>query len=514
VTGDVLDDEQATVAGKQDVLKALSQIAAKFRTRAGESSATVEQHGTPLTDAATSSLEALKIYGVALKVAYSTGQAAAVPILKRAIEIDPKFAIAHAYLGIWYGVMGDSVRSAESLSNAYRLRNRTSDRERYFIAANYDLQVRGNLEDARETCESWAQTYPRDKEPHGLLASTIYQELGKYEKSIEQAKIAIGIDPDFTPGYVDQIWSNLFLERLDEAENVLRLASERKMEFDDLFVLRYGIAFLRRDEAGMERASALSKGKPGVEDWISDEEAFVLAYSGHLRDARKKSQRAVDLAQKADEPERAAMYEAGAAVWEAFFGNAAEARRSATAALDLSKSRDVEYGAAFALALLGDSSRSQTLAKDLARRFPDDTAARFVYVPTVGAVLGLNNGEPRSSIDLLETARPHELAAPASMFGFFGFLYPLYTRGNAYLAGGQYSEAIAEFREILSHRSLVFCDPVGAVARLQLARAFKLSGDNPSAKAAYQDFLTLWKDADQDIPILQQAKAEYAKLAN
>ena len=263
----------------------------------------------------------------------------------------------------------------------------------------------------------------------------------------------------------------------------------------------------------MEREVGLAQGKSGAEDWISDHEAFVLAYSGRLQQARRMSRRAADLAQQAGQRERAALYEAGAALWEAFFGNAPEARRSATAALELSKDREVEYGAAFALALSGDSSRSQTLANDLERRFPEDTSVRFSYLPALRALLALNHGEPAKAIELLQIAVPYELGAPrSSIHGFFGALYPIYVRGEAYLAAHQGAEAAAEFQKILDHRGIVVSDPIGALAHLQLGRAFALSGDKTKAKAAYQDFLTLWKDADPDIPILKQAKAEYAKL--
>ena len=263
----------------------------------------------------------------------------------------------------------------------------------------------------------------------------------------------------------------------------------------------------------MEREAAQAQGTLGAEDWVSHQEALVSAYSGHLQQARRMSRRAVELAQKAAQRERAATYEAGAALWEAFFGNASAAGRSAMAARELSKGRDVEYGAACALALSGDFSRSQALANDLERRFPEDTSVRFNYVPALRALFALNHGEPSSAIESLQIALPYELALPGSSFlGFFGALYPVYVRGESYLAAHRGAEAATEFQKILDHRGLVFSDPVGAAARLQLGRAFALSGDTTKAKAAYQDFLTLWKDADPDMPILKQAKAEYAKL--
>jgi serine/threonine protein kinase/tetratricopeptide (TPR) repeat protein len=512
-TGDVLDEEQVQAARKEDVLNALSQMANKFRTRVGESLSTVEKHSTPLAEATTPSLEALKAYSAALKVHSSAGSAAKVPFFRRAVEIDPQFAMAYAYLGRMYGDIYEPALSAESTSKAYQLRDRASDREKFFITASYDLQVTGNLEKARETCELWAQTYPREMQAHMPLVGIIYPVLGKYEEAVEEGKKVIELDPNFAIGYNVLAISYQYLDRLGEAENTLQRASERKLEIPDFLVDRYGIAFLRGDQAGMERAAALAQGKSGAEDWLSDQEASVLAYSGRLQQARRKSQRAADVAQQAAQRERAVLFETGPALWEAFFGNAPAARRSAMAALALSHDREVEYGAALALALSGDSARSQTSADDLERRFPEDTAVRFSYLPALRALLALNHREPARAIELLQIAVPYELSAPpSSFFGNFGALYPVYVRGEAYLALHQGAEAAAEFQEILDHRGIVISDPIGALAHLQLGRAFALSGDKTKAKTAYQDFLTLWKDADPDIPILKQAQAEYAKL--
>ncbi len=512
-TGDVLAEEQAQAARKEDVLNSLSQIASKFRTRVGESLATVEKHSTPLVEATTPSLEALKAYSMGYKVLFSSGSAAALPFFKRATEIDRKFAMAYALLGRTYGDIGESVLSAESTSKAYQLRDRTSDAEKFFVTATYDQQVTGNLERAQQTFELWGQTYPREIKAPGLLSGAIYPVFAKYEKAIEEAKKAIALDPDFPFAYANLAYNNLCLDRLGEAETALRRASERKLEVPEFLLARYDTAFLKGDTAAMERALALAQGKSGAEDWLSDHEASVLAYSGHVRQAKSMARRAVDLAQQAEKRETAALYEAGAAVWEAFFGNAPEARRSATAALELSKGRDVEYGAAFALALAGDSSQSERLANDLERRFPEDTSVRFSYLPALRALFALKNAGPTKAVELLQVAGPFELGTPGSSFnGNFGSLYPVYVRGEAYLAAHQGAEAATEFQKILNHRGIVISDPIGALAHLQLGRALALSGDKTKAKTAYQDFLTLWKDADPDIPILKQAKAEYAKL--
>ena len=515
-TGDVLAEEQVQAARKEDVLNALSQIASKFRSRVGESLTTVKKYDTPLAEATTPSLEALKAYSAGWQVVSSTGSAAAVPFFNRAIEIDPNFASAYAALGRMYGDIGESVLSAQNTNKAYQLRDRASDQEKFFISLTYELQVTGNLEKAQQICDLWVRAYPRASLPHGLLAGGIYPSIGKREESVEEAKIALGIDPDFSIGYSLLADSYLALERTAEAEKTLQRASERKLDIPDFYVQRYVIAFLKDDKTGMEREAALPREKPGVDDWMSNAEAFVSAYSGHLEEARKMSRRAADLARKAERRDTEALYEADAAMREALFGNALAARQRAGDAVELSKSRDVEYGAAFALALSGDSSRSQGLTEDLSRRFPEDTIVRFTYVPTIRALVALNHSQPSKAIELLQTAISYEGGTPIEGGSEFllgaGSLYPAYVRGLAYLASHHGAEAAAEFQKILDHRGIVISDPIGALAHLQLGRAYALSGDKTKAKSAYQDFLTLWKDADPDIPIFKQAKAEYAKL--
>jgi serine/threonine protein kinase/Tfp pilus assembly protein PilF len=511
--GDVLDEEQVQAARKEDVLNALSQIASKFRTRVGESLATIEKHDTPLYEATTPSLEALKAYSAGMKVSFSSGFAEAVPLLKRAVEIDPQFAMAYASMGLMYSGLGESVLSVESTSKAYQLRDHASDRERFFIITLYHRDVTGNLEKAQQTLELWARSYPRDRDAHGLMSGFVSQGSGRYEKSLEEAKIAVGIDPDFSPGFINIAFSYFYLDQLPEAEETVQRAFERKFEVPEFLLLQFYLAFLKGDRGGMDRAAALAKGKPGAEDWMEHSEALALARSGHLQAAAEFSRRAADLAQQAGHRERAATYRAGKAVWEAFLGHAILARQSAVAALELSKGRDVEYGAAFALALAGDFPPSQALAHDLENRFPEDTSVQFSYLPALRGLFALSRHEPQKAMELLQVAAPYDFAVPAIDFNtFFGGLYPVYVRGEAYLAARQGAEAATEFQKILDHRGIVASDPVGAVARLQLGRAFALSGDKTKARAAYHDFLTLWKDADPDIPILQQAKAEYARL--
>jgi eukaryotic-like serine/threonine-protein kinase len=406
----------------------------------------------------------------------------------------------------------EPVLAAQNISKAYELRNRAGERERFQIALTYEMTVKGDLEKAQRTAEEWAQTYPRDAIPPGLLSWTD-QELGKLEKSIEDSKIAIDLGPDFPPGYNNLAWTYVQLGRLPEAENTLRRASERKLDFPEFAVMRYYIAFLKGDRAGMEREATAGRGTPGVEDWITYEEATVLAWSGRLQEARRKAQLAVQLAHQPALRERAAAYEAGMAVREASFGNAREARQHATAALEISKGRDVVYGAALAVALAGDTARSQAMAKDL-EKATEDTWVQFNYLPTLRALWALSRGESSEAIAELQKAVPYERGVAGSGQGFYGVFFPLYARGLAYLKAGRASDAAAQFQTILDNRGIVFTDPVGVMAQIQLARALVMSGDTVKGRAAYQAFLTLWKDADRQapIPILKEAEAEYARV--
>jgi tRNA A-37 threonylcarbamoyl transferase component Bud32/tetratricopeptide (TPR) repeat protein len=507
--GEILAEEQVQAARKEDVLNALTQIASKFRTRVGESLTTVKKYDTPLADATTPSLEALKAYSAGWKLLSTTGEGQAAPFFKHAVEIDPKFAMAHALLGRMYGDNGESALSAQSTTRAYQLRDRVSDSEKFFISVSYDMQVTGNLERAQQTCELWAQAYPRAREAHGFLAGIIYPAFGKYEASVEEAKIITQLEPDFPIAYYVLTFSYLALGRTDQAESAFHRAFVHGTEDPEFSFVRYEIAFLKDDKAAMAREAARASGKQVGEDVSANAEGLNLAYFGRLIEARKKSQRAAELTQKANRLETAAVYETNEALREAFFGNASVVRPRALAALRLSKSRDVEYGVAFALAMSKNSSDAQALADDLSRRFPEDTFVLSNYLPTLGGLLALNHSKPERAIELLKTTIPYELGQSESGVGN---LYPAYVRGEAYLAAHHGAEAAAEFQKIIDHRGIVILDPEGALAYLQLGRAQALSGDKSKARSAYQDFLTLWKDADPDIPILTEAKAEYAKL--
>ena len=428
-TGDVFDEEQAQASRKEDVLPVLAQIASKFRTRVGESLSTVEKHNTPLIEATTGSLEALQAYSLGWQHLFGAdGAADALPYFKRAVELDPNFVSACAMIGRVYGDMGESALSAEYLTKAYLLRNRTSDRERFFITVNYELQVTGDIDKARQAAEVWAQTYPRDLGPRTLL-SFLYQQLAKYDKSAEAGKAAIAIDPDAVPAYANLAWAYVLLDKYKEAEATVQLALDRKLDFPDLYLLRYDLAFLKGDEAGMQLAAAEAVGKAGAEHWLLQRQSCVLAFSGRLREAEVASRTAARLAEQANQRERAALYLAAIASRQAMIGNASAATQAAESALKLNTGRDVEYGAAFAFALSRQDSKAAALITDLERRFPLDTYVKFTYVSTIHAVIAMNRGDSAKAIEALQSASSFDSAIEGTWPGFFGQMYPVYVRG-------------------------------------------------------------------------------------
>ncbi len=510
-TGDVLAQEQAVVGGKEEVLKALSRIAVQIRTRLGESLASIQEHSTPLEQATTPFLEALKAYSAGRTALFAHGGPAAIPHFQRAFAIDPQFAMAYGDLSIVYWNMGQTDVAAEYTRKAYKLRDRVSDRERRWILFLYDRQVTGNLPRELQNLESWMQMYPRDWQPVAVLGGWGTQGTGQYEKGIQAGQQALRLNPDNPFPYTVAL-HYIFLDRFAEAADILHLAAARKLEIPEMLITRYYLAFFKGDQPGMEREIARARGEH-AEDWMSHNQAMVLAHSGRMRQARTTWGRAVAMAQQDGSREGAARYKAAEAVCEAHFGNAAAAKERARAALQLAKDRDVEYAAAFALGLSGDSAGSQKLAADLKKRFPEDTPVQFEYLPTLDALSALAHRAPLDAVERLQRALPYDFALPGTaFFAKFGGLYPAYVRGKAYLDARQGREAAAEFQKVLDHRGIVYADPIGALAYLQLGRAYTLSEDNAKAKNAYEHFLLLWKDADRDIPILKQAQAEYVKL--
>jgi serine/threonine protein kinase len=515
-TGDVLDEEQAPAARKEDAVQALGQLANSFQARAGESLPDVAKEPSLPTEVTTASLEAWRSFSAAMKAHQSKAQAAeTAPLLTRAVEIDPQFAMAYAYLGRQYASLGETEIGAQNIARAYELRSRVSDQENYFITFNYDREVTRNLELARQTLESWVQAYPRALEPHGFLAAFTTQGSGHYDKAAEEGQKAIGLDPDYSIGYTNLTFAYIYLNRLADAEATLRRASERKIEAVDFSICRYFIAFLRGDQPALEREVTQRRAKMEAQGFFEQQEALTAAYQARLKEAARLSDRAVLLSRQAGLRERAAQFEGSRAVWSALFGLREEGQRNAAAALALHQSRDANYGPAFALAVLHQSPQTRKLVVDLERRYPEDTSVQFSYLPALRALEALDQGDAAKALEMTQVAAPYDLAVPGTAFyvgSFFGAMYPVYVRGLAYSRLGRHREAAAEFQRILDHPGIGLNDPMGPMARLQQARAFSASGDRAESAAAYKDVLALWKDADPDVPVVQQAKAELAGL--
>jgi DNA-binding winged helix-turn-helix (wHTH) protein/tetratricopeptide (TPR) repeat protein len=508
-SGESLASAEAEASDKNHVLDALRKAALGIRGKLGESLNAVRKFDTPIELATTPSLGALQAYSRGRKAMAESDFAAAVPLFQRAVSLDPNFAVAHSSLGNAYWSLGQTNLGAQSVKKAYELRERVSDREKFYIECNYHWAT-GDLEKARRAYELWAQVYPRDDVPLGYL-SAIDTQIGNHEKALAEAQEALRRDPMSAVNYANLAFSYLNLNRLDKAKAIADQAQAKNLDSQSLRASLYQLAFLQNDAQGMATQVAWGTGKPAVEDVLLASEANTAAYFGRLAQAREFSRRAVASAEREEEKETAAGYEAEVALWEAVFGNAADGRRRALAALDLSSGRDVQYGAALALAFTGDAGRAQALADDLGKRFPEDSLVKFKFLPTIHSQIAINRNDYSKAIRTLQVTAPYELGISAGG-AFSPTLYPVYVRAKAYLDAHRGNEAAAEFQKILDQRAVVQNEAIGALAHLGLARAYVLQGDTAKANVAYQDFLGLWKDADPEIPILQQAKTEYAKL--
>ena len=507
-SGDFLAQQQVTAVGKEQILKALGEAATKLREKLGESLSTVHKFDTPLEQATTTSLEALQAYSLGVMTDQRmVDPDAATPFFQRAINLDPNFAMAHAALFDTYAHRRDDELGFEEIRKAFELREGVSERERFIIESLYDTAATGDLEKDKDTVEVWAQTFPRDPAPRNRLA-IIYETFGQYDKALSEMLEARRLSPETGLEYCNLIDVYLSLNRLEEARTTGEEAKAKKFDFNCLHNGLYVLAFLKNDTAGMALQVSWGADKSVPDGELLSMSSDTAAYFGRLREARELSRRAIASAE-GDKGKQTgvARKHASDAVREALFGNATEARQHAAIALELSNESEAQYAAAISLVRVGDVSRAHALTEDWGKRFPENTIVRFSFLPTLRAQLALSRNDVSTAIKSLQTTTPYEL-------GDVGFtnLYPVFVRGEAYLASHKGSEAAAEFQKILDHRGIVFNGPIGALAHLGLGRAYVLEGDTAKARAAYQDFLTLWKDADPDIPILIVAKSEYVKL--
>ena len=509
-TGDDLTQAQVTAEGKERVLKALGEASTRMREKLGESLRTVQTLDAPVEQATTPSLEALQAYSqgrksVLLKGDYTGG----VMLFQRAISLDPNFAMAYASMGTSYYNLGEKNLAAENTEKAYELRSHVGEWERFYIESHYHQFATGHLEKARQVYELWEQTYPREQVARNNLG-VVYQNLGQHEKSLAKFREAGQVTAPDALTYANITNAEIHLNRFDEAEKTAREALTKNLDSPDLRLYLYELAFIRGDAAGMAQQLDWAAAKPAVRSTLLHFAADTAAYSGELAKSRSLFQEAVAAAVQAGEKEAAAGCEAAAASNEVFFGNAAQAKQHATAALALSNGRDAVYRAALALAGAGEATRSSNLAHELEKRFPEDTVVQFVYLPTIRARLTLNR-DPAKALEILQRAATYELGVPSTS-NFANNLYAIHVRGEAYIAAHNWHEAVQQFQKLIDSRGIAINEPIAALAYLDRARAEAASGDYTRSRASYESFFQLWKAADSDVPVFKEGLAEYTKL--
>jgi serine/threonine protein kinase/tetratricopeptide (TPR) repeat protein len=509
--GKLLTSTEAQASDKSHVLDALGKASSEIRKRLGESLATVQKLDTPLEQATTPSLEALQAYSMGREALSNRADySAAVPLFLRAIKLDPNLAIAYSSLGTTYHNLGEKEQAAENTRRAYELRAKVSEREKFYIESHYYDFVTGDLEKARQVYETWKQMYPRDQVP-SLNLGVVYQYLGEYEKALAQYKLSLRLNPNDVLAYGNIVGVLVNLNQLDEARTTAAEALAKKLDSTDLRAAMYQLAFRQNDVAAIGQQVSWAAEHTDAQILMLYYHAETAAYSGQLSKARGLARRAIAMAELAGSKDASARSEGAEALREALFGNRDEARRIAASALNHSSAQEVQFMAGLSLALIGDKKSAVKVAEAMKSQYPEDTIARFNYLPTINAAIALDEGDPTRAVELLKAAYPVELGL-AGGTAYLTYLYPVFVRGSAFLAEKQGSAAVEEFQKILDHLGVVVNEPIGALAHLSLGRAYAMQGDTAKAKASYQDFLTLWKDADPDIPILKQAKAEYAKL--
>ena len=508
-TGDALVHLQTEATNKESVLTALGRAASRLREKLGESLNSIQKFDVPIEEATTPSLEALQAYGLGRRMAREKGSPADIPYYKLATELDPKFAVAYAALGVSYVNLAQPSTGADYIRRAYELRERVSEREKFRISAYYYQVVSGDLNRSIEIYELWKQSYPRDFAPY-INLGLAYTWMGQYEKCTAETQYALKLEPNNVLPYSNLAASYIKLGRPQDADAVMRDATAKNLSGKFLYSNLYELAFFRGDSAGMEQQVASASGKAGDEDALLSLQSDTEAYYGRLRSARDYSSRAVDLATQAHATEAAAGWMVNSALREAEFGNASLARKSVAGSLRLSRGRDVLVMSALTLARAGDAAGAHRIAQALATEYPTNTIIQLYWLPTIRASINLSRHQPKRAIDALQTASPFELGSPPPIG--VASLYPVYLRGEAYLLDAQGEAAAREFRKIVDHPGLVLNFPLHALAYLKLGQARELSHDQAGARQAYQQFLTLWKGADPEIPALREAQIRYARL--
>jgi serine/threonine protein kinase/tetratricopeptide (TPR) repeat protein len=503
--GNTLAEEQVTAASKEKVLDSLGGAAAKLRAELGESLATVQKFDAPLEQATTFSLDALNAYGLALSTWDKKGDRDSLPIFKKAIGLDPNFAMAYSALATINHNLGDSELARENATKAYELRDRVTEAEREAIEARYYSYVTGDLEKAAEVYAVAIQNYPESAGAYNHLAND-EGELGRYEQSVQNFRKALLLDPSRASTYSNLAVGLLALNQVEEASAVLAEGDKRGLQTDTLLQAHYWIAFLRNDEKEMERLVQRSSDLPGAQAILLSEQSNTAAYHGHFEKAREFSRAAENLMERDANKELAASYLVQAALRESEVGEFARAQQYISQAQKLSHGQDVATLSAVALVQIGSVNQAEALCHELDKQWPEDTIVQKYWLPAIRAEIDLRQARPSKAIDDLGVATPLEFANPVPP------LYPAYVRAQAYLAMGNDPRAATEFRKLTDRPGLVLNYPLGALAHLGLARAYKSTGDLQNSRQAYLDFLSLWKDADPDIPILKEAKIEYAKL--
>ena len=518
--GDTLAEEQVTAASKEKVLDALGEAASKLRGELGESLATVQKFDVPLEQATTSSLEALKAYSLGERADNEKGPTAALSYHQRAIELDPNFAMGYSNVGRDYFTLGQVERASVYFAKAFQLREHVSEWEKLRVTADYYQIVTGELDKAAQTFQEEIESYPREFGAYNRLG-VVFAAQGQYEKAAEITRRFLRLAPDRLFPYENLANFTLALQRFDDTRQIVHEMQARKLDDVIAHNALYALAFLAADSAAMAEQQQWFAGKPEYENVGLALASDTEAYGGHLAKARELTKRAVDSAILADSKETGAIWQAIAAQREAAYGNSAEARQSAAESLKLVPAiRGVVSEAALAFAMAGDAARAESLAQDLSKRFPLDTQMQSLWLPAIQAQLVLDGKNP-SALNALQVASPAELGQIDFVLNI-SCLYHVYIHGETYLAAGQGNAAAAEFQKILDHSGIVWNCWTGALAHLGVARANALQAKNSQgadadlartrALTAYKDFLALWKDADPDIPILKEAKAEYAKL--